>query len=135
MSGTGNQTERPLSPHLQIYKPQWTSVLSITHRATGLALALGTLLIVYWLVAAASGPEAFAAAQACIGSSLGRLALFGWSAALFYHLANGVRHLFWDAGRGFELETAYLSGLGVLAATVILTTLAWLLGYWVMGAF
>src|SRR5436190_23067696 len=84
---------RPLSPHLQIYRPQLTSILSITHRAAGVALAVGTLLLVYWVVAAASGPAAYATAQACIGSWIGRLVLFGWSAALVYHLANGIRHL------------------------------------------
>src|SRR3546814_2392413 len=88
-------TERPLSPHLQIYRPQISSVLSILHRATGIALAVGTLLLVYWLTAAAAGPEAFSTAQALIGSFIGRLFLFGWSFALFYHLGNGIRHLAW----------------------------------------
>lgn len=120
---------RPLSPHLQVYRPQWTSVLSITHRATGIALAVGTFLLVYWIVAAASGPEAYASAQGFIGSFFGRLLLFGWSIALFYHLANGIRHLFWDAGYGFDLTTAYRSGMAVLAATVALTLLSWIVGY------
>ena len=127
------QSERPLSPHLQIYRPQLTSILSITHRAAGVALAVGTLLLVYWVVAAASGPEAYASAQRCIGSVLGRLCLFGWSVALFYHLCNGIRHLFWDAGYGFELKTAYASGYAVLAGTAVLTVLAWILAYSVMG--
>lgn len=124
---------RPLSPHLQVYRPQWTSVLSITHRATGMALAVGTFLLVYWIVAAASGPEAYADAQSFIGSFLGRLLLFGWSIALFYHLANGVRHLFWDAGYGFDLMTAYRSGMAVLVATVVLTLVSWIVGYAAMG--
>ena len=127
------QSERPLSPHLQIYRPQLTSILSITHRAAGVALAVGTLLLVYWVVAAASGPEAYAGAQRCIGSWLGRLALLGWTAALFYHLCNGIRHLGWDAGYGFELKTAYATGYAVLAGTAILTVLAWILAYSVMG--
>lgn len=119
--------ERPLSPHLQVYRPQLTSVLSITHRATGVALAAGTLLLVCWLIAAASGPQAFASLQSFMGSWLGLLLLFGWSVSLFYHLANGIRHLFWDAGLGFDLKTAYASGWAVLAATVALTLIAWVI--------
>lgn len=125
---------RPLSPHLQVYRPQWTSVLSISHRATGVALAFGTLLLVYWLVAAASGPEAFALAQELIGSIVGQLLLFGWTFALFYHFCNGIRHLFWDAGYGFELRNAYWSGLAVLAGSAVLTLLFWALGYSLWGA-
>ena len=124
---------RPLSPHLQIYRPQMTSVLSITHRLTGVALALGTLLFVYWLVAAASGAEAYETARGLISSWFGRLLLFGWSLALFYHLFNGIRHLFWDAGIGYELPDAQRSGWAVLAATVILTVITWIAGYGVRG--
>ena len=126
---------RPLSPHLQVYKPQLTSVLSITHRATGIALAVGTLLLVSWIVAAATGESAFANVQAFIGSWIGRILLFGWSFAVFYHLCNGIRHLFWDAGKGFELETAYMSGRLVVAAAIVLTIVAWVWGYAAMGAF
>jgi len=121
--------QRPLSPHLQIYRWQYTSVLSILHRITGVALAVGTLLLVYWLIAAAAGPDAFATAQGFIGSILGRLLLFGWTVALFYHLANGIRHLLWDAGRGFELRTAYASGWAVVIAAVALSVIAWIAGY------
>lgn len=120
--------ERPLSPHLQVYKPQLTSALSILHRLTGVALGFGTLLLVWWLAAAAAGPEAFATAQGFIGSWLGLLLLFGWSVALFYHLCNGIRHLFWDAGYGFELPQAYASGWAVVIATGVLTLLAWVVG-------
>lgn len=127
--------DRPLSPHLQIYKPQLTSVLSITHRATGIALAVGTLLLVWWLAAAAAGPEAYEAAQGFIGSVLGRLLLFGWTYALFYHLCNGIRHLFWDAGRGFELVNAYRSGWAVVLVSIALTVVAWVWGYASLGAF
>jgi succinate dehydrogenase / fumarate reductase cytochrome b subunit len=123
---------RPLSPHLQVYKPQLTSVLSITHRATGVALAVGTLLLVYWLVAAASGPDRFATAQDFIGSPVGIFLLLGWSVALFYHLANGIRHLGWDAGYGFELPAAYRSGYAVLIATAALTAISWIIGIAVM---
>ena len=125
--------QRPLSPHLQIYRRQITSVLSISHRATGVALSVGTLLLVWWLVALASGPAAFATAQGFIGSWLGRLLLLGWTFSLFFHLANGIRHLFWDAGYGFELKTTYASGWTVVVASVVLTVLAWGVGLATMG--
>jgi len=124
---------RPLSPHLQVYKPQLTSVLSILHRATGIAVSVGTLLLVWWLVAAAAGPDAYAAVQAFNGSFIGRLLLFGWTLSLMYHLCNGIRHLFWDAGIGLELEAAYASGWTVLVATVVLTLGTWIAAYTVMG--
>jgi succinate dehydrogenase / fumarate reductase cytochrome b subunit len=127
-------TNRPLSPHLQIYRPQLTSVLSILHRITGVALAVGTILLVYWLIAAASGPEAFAVATGIIGSWIGLILLFGWTFALFFHLANGIRHLFWDAGLGFELKTVYASGWTVVVAAAVLTLLAFIAGFALMGA-
>lgn len=120
--------ERPLSPHLQIYRPQLTSVLSVSHRATGIALAAGTLLLVWWLVAAAVGEDAYETAQDWIGSWIGVLALIVWSYALFYHLLNGIRHLVWDAGYGFELDVAYKSGWAVVIGSVALTVVAWLIG-------
>ena len=119
---------RPLSPHLQIYRPQITSVLSISHRATGLALSMGTLLLVWWLVALARGPEAFASVQSFVGSWLGRLLLLGWTFSLFFHLANGIRHLCWDAGYGFEIKTAEISGWVVVAAATALTVIVWVVG-------
>lgn len=125
---------RPLSPHLQVYKLPLTSMMSITHRITGVALSVGTLLLVWWLVAAAAGPEAFGTAQSFIGSWIGRLLLLGWSFALFYHLCNGIRHLFWDAGKGFELETSHATDKVVIVAAVVLTVLAWIWGYAAMGA-
>lgn len=118
---------RPLSPHLQVYKPQLTSVMSICHRATGIALAVGMLLMVWWVVAAAAGPEAFATAHGFLGSWFGMLILFGFTVALMYHLCNGIRHLFWDAGYGFELETAYKSGWMTLGAAAVLTVVAWII--------
>jgi succinate dehydrogenase / fumarate reductase cytochrome b subunit len=134
--GMGGQPgSRPLSPHLQVYKPQLTSILSIVHRLTGVALAFGTLVLVWWLVAAATGGEAFSTAQAIIGSWFGRLLLFGWSFALFYHLCNGIRHLFWDMGRGFELGTVTTSGCAVVISSLVLTMVAWVWGYSSMGAF
>jgi succinate dehydrogenase / fumarate reductase cytochrome b subunit len=135
MAGNIDRAGRPLSPHLQVYKWQWTMALSILHRATGVALAVGTLLLVWWLAAAAYGEAAYAEVQAFLGSWLGRLLLFGWSLAFFYHLANGIRHMIWDTGRLLDLGGAYRSGMIVLAATLVLTLAAWLGAYWAMGAF
>lgn len=120
--------ERPLSPHLQVYRWQLTSVMSILHRATGIALSAGAILLVWWLVAAAVGPRSYARAQAFLGSWIGIILLFGWSLALFYHLCNGLRHLWWDTGRGFELRHVYAGGWAVVAATIALTAIAWGVG-------
>ncbi len=128
-----SQVQRPLSPHLQVYKPQLTSVLSITHRATGLALAVGTIFLVWWLLAAATGPTAFAEAQAFWYSWIGRLMLLGWTWSLFFHLCNGIRHLFWDAGHGYELKTAYASGWTAVTGSVVLTLISWIAAYMVRG--
>ncbi len=127
--------DRPLSPHLQVYRPQLTSVLSITHRMTGVALTVGTLLLIYWLVAIASGEAAYDTAQGLIGSVLGRLLLFGWSVALFYHLCNGIRHLSWDAGFLLELPALYRSGWAMLVAALALTLISWIAGYAARGSF
>lgn len=116
---------RPLSPHLQVYRPQLTSILSITHRMTGIALSLGTVGLVYWLMAVADGQAQFASVQGLYGSFVGKLLLFGWSYALFYHLCNGIRHLFWDAGKHLEIEAVNKGGLIMLACSVILTLAAW----------
>lgn len=126
--------ERPLSPHLQVYRPQLTTVLSILHRITGAALAVGLLLWVCWLLAIADGSATYDAVQAFNAHWFGRLLLFGWSFSLLYHLCNGIRHLVWDAGHGYELPDVYRSGWLVVAAAVILTALAWVWGYSSMGA-
>ena len=120
--------ERPLSPFMfpTWYRFQITSALSILHRLTGIGLAAGTILLTWWLVAVAAGGEVFAATHAFLASPIGMLLLLLWSAAFFYHLCNGVRHLVWDVGRGFELRHARRSGYAVLAASVVLTVLAWL---------
>jgi succinate dehydrogenase cytochrome b subunit len=125
---------RPLSPHLQVYKPQLTSLLSILHRITGVGLAVGALLLVWWLVAAAAGPDAFATVQAVNGSWIGRLLLFGWTFALFYHLCNGIRHMFWDIGMGFDMSSVQRSGWMVVLGSGALTVIAWIWGYISMGA-
>ena len=124
---------RPLSPHLQVYKWLWTMMFSIIHRATGVALAVGTVALVWWLLALASGPEYFDFVQTAFGSILGRLALLGWTWSLFYHLSNGVRHLVWDAGWGFELGVAQASGWIVMLSSVVLTLIAWGFGYMALG--
>jgi len=126
-------TERPLSPHLQIYRPQITSVLSIVHRFTGVALTLGTLLLTWWLVSAAYGPDAFADAQAFVGSWFGQLLLWGFTFALFYHLGNGIRHLAWDFGWGFELLQVRASGLAMLAFAVVGSLLTLIVAYAARG--
>lgn len=121
--------ERPLSPHLQIYRWPVTMATSILHRATGCGLAGGTLLLTWWLAAAAAGPEYYAAFQSIAGSILGRLVLLGFTWALFYHLLNGIRHLFWDAGHGYSIPVANKSGWAVIIGSVVLTLLAWILAY------
>ncbi|MCR4377743.1 MAG: succinate dehydrogenase, cytochrome b556 subunit [Rhodospirillales bacterium] len=124
---------RPLSPHLQIYRPQVTSVLSITHRLTGVVLAFAALLLTYWLASAAYGPESFARAQAVLESWFGRLVLFGFTFSLFYHLCNGIRHLGWDLGWGFDLVKLRLTGVLVIIASMGLTVLSWMLAYGHVG--
>ena len=119
--------QRPLSPHLQIYKPQLTSVLSITHRATGMFLSFGALLLITWLVAIALGLETYLIITDFFNSILVQLLLIGLTFSLYYHLANGIRHLVWDCGFGFELPKAYLSGWLVVAFSIIATTLTWVI--------
>ncbi|MGD9582856.1 MAG: succinate dehydrogenase, cytochrome b556 subunit [Lysobacterales bacterium] len=117
---------RPLSPHISIYRKQLTSVLSILHRMTGVVLALGLLLLAYFVVALAAGPEAFAGFARISRSWLGALLWLGLAFSLAYHLANGVRHLFWDIGRGFELHQTTRSGWSVVTVSIIATlVVAW----------
>lgn len=126
---TNSPPQRPLSPFMigPYYRPQLTSMLSIVHRATGVFLSMGTLLLSGWLIAAASGPDAYACVEKLLAAWYGKLVLFGWSYALFYHLCNGIRHLFWDAGYGFELKQVYFSGYLMIAGSVLLTAGAWAL--------
>jgi succinate dehydrogenase / fumarate reductase cytochrome b subunit len=120
---------RPLSPFMfpTWYRFQITSALSILHRLTGIALTVGSMLLAWWLIAVAAGGEVFAATHAVLASPIGILLLFLWSVAFFSHLCNGIRHLAWDVGWGFEIRQARLSGYAVLAATAVLTVVAWLL--------
>ena len=120
---------RPLSPHLQIYRPQITSLLSITHRFTGIALAIGAMFFTYWLLSAAYGADKFALAQVLFRSWIGQLILWGFTFSLFYHLANGIRHLAWDAGWGYELDKLRISGWLVLLFSGSMTILTLLIAY------
>lgn len=119
---------RPLSPNVQIYRPQLTSVLSITHRLTGIFLSVGAILLVIWLAAAATGPQPYSVVNDALHSPLGFVLLVVWTFSLFFHLCNGVRHLLWDAGYGFELRTIYASGWTVLVASSLLTLVTWIIG-------
>ena len=118
-------TQRPLSPHLQIYKRQVQMMTSIVHRATGIALAVGSLLVVGGLLHLAAGEDSFNHFKSIIGSPVGMVLLLGWSWALFYHLCNGIRHLVWDAGYGLDLKNVYRGGWLVVAASLLLTAAAW----------
>ncbi|SFY45625.1 succinate dehydrogenase subunit C [Paracoccus pantotrophus] len=119
---------RPKSPNMQNYRPQLTSVLSFGHRLSGVALSLGAFGLAGWLMAGASGQDAFGSAQALLLSVLGRIALFLVTLALFYHLCNGVRHLAWDSGRDFELRAIYAGGWTVVGTSLILTLALWTWG-------
>lgn len=122
-----NRGNRPLSPHLQVYRPQWTSMTSIAHRVTGVGLLLGAVLVVWWFLAAATGPEAFENADWFLTSWFGLLVLFGLTWALAFHLLNGIRHLMWDTGAGLDIETAETAGKIVTAASLVVAILIWIL--------
>ncbi|MEO1495005.1 MAG: succinate dehydrogenase, cytochrome b556 subunit [Pseudomonadota bacterium] len=118
-----NRGNRPLSPHLQVYRPQWTSMLSILNRITGVGMALGAVFIVWWLLAAATDAEYFEFVNGLLTSWLGSLIWIGLAWALSYHTLNGIRHLWWDTGNGFDLDQVELSGKVVVAASVVVTVL------------
>ena len=120
-----NNNDRPLSPHLSIYRWPITMATSILHRATGVGLAVGFVVFVAWLFDAASGPDAYSTFLGAMESTVGCVLLIGWSYAFFYHLANGVRHLVWDTGRGLEKEQATASAWFVIVASVVLTAAFW----------
>jgi len=117
--------ERPLSPHLQVYAWQITMTMSIIHRATGIALAVGAFGLAWWLLAIALGGDSYAHFSACLASPFGKFVLFGFTASLVYHLFNGIRHLLWDAGRGFDIPAVYRSGYTVWVLTAIVTVAIW----------
>src|ERR1700688_3775630 len=132
-STTGSRRPRPLSPHLQIYRPMLTMVMSIVHRITGTALYFGMLLLAWWLIAAASGPNAYANVEWFMGSLIGRLMLFGYTWALLHHVLGGIRHLIWDTGHGFEPAEREMLTLVTLVGSIALTLLVWVVGYLAMG--
>lgn len=131
-SATGG--DRPLSPHIWIYRWPVAMLTSITHRATGIANAAGLVLVTLFLLATAMGRDVFSLAHALLAAWYGRLILFGFTLALSYHLLNGIRHLVWDTGAGFGLKTARNSGLFVIFSTFILTLIIWIAAYWFAGA-
>lgn len=120
---------RPLSPHLQIYRWTWTMAMSVAHRVTGSALYVGTLLLAWWLVAMATGPEAYATFQWVAGSWLGRLVLFGYTWVLMHHMLGGLRHFVWDLGLGYDLATRMNLARITLVGSAVLTVLVWIVGY------
>ncbi len=131
MSSKSTADNRPMSPFMlgPYYRFQWTSVLSFAHRLTGIGLTIGTVLLVGWLVALAGGPQWFNLYSAQLGAWYGQILLFCWAWALMYHLGNGIRHLFWDIGKGFDLKTAERSGYAVIVVSLLLTAAAWALAY------
>ncbi len=125
---TSLKAKRPLSPHIQIYKIQITSLLSILHRGTGIVLYGGSLLWALWFVALAMGPQSYETFQGLLMTPIGLLFLLGWSFSFFYHLCNGIRHLLWDMGVGYDMPTVRLTGWTVVIFSFLLTALAWALG-------
>ncbi|MGD9827935.1 MAG: succinate dehydrogenase, cytochrome b556 subunit [Hyphomicrobiaceae bacterium] len=125
MAEANRAVRRPLSPHLQIYKPLINMVMSILHRITGIALYAGTLLLAWWLIAAATGPSYFAFVSAIFASLPGKIVLFGYTWALVHHMLGGIRHLIWDTGRGFELGTVNLLSWLTIIGSITVTGLIW----------
>lgn len=126
-------SNRPLSPHVMHYRLPLLAWLSMTHRITGVALSVGTLLVMYWLLALAAGPEAYERAQGIMTSGFGQLILFGFTWALYYHFCNGIRHLVWDVGYNLDIEGAESSGKLVLIASILLTIFSWIFGHALSG--
>jgi succinate dehydrogenase / fumarate reductase cytochrome b subunit len=124
---------RPLSPHMQVWRWHLTMLTSILHRATGVALYGGALILAGWAIALASGPANYLFFMTLLGSPLGRVVMFGLTLSIFYHLANGIRHLVWDAGAGLDIKTANLTGAAVIAFSVAATVVVWLIAL-MMGA-
>jgi succinate dehydrogenase / fumarate reductase cytochrome b subunit len=128
MTHAAKPSARPLSPHLQVYRLPLAAWLSISHRITGVGLTLGTLLMAWWVTAAAYGEEAYVTFTSFLSAWYGMLILLGFSLALFFHLCNGIRHLFWDAGKNFSIAETKLTNAIVIAGTIILTVVAWFFG-------
>ncbi len=134
-SASASRRERPLSPFLSVYRWPVTMLTSIVHRVTGVGLGAGVLVLAWWLIATAAGPNAYATFSAVAGSWFGKLVLFGFTWALLFHLLNGIRHLVWDFGFGFEKSRAERTGTIVIALSVILTIAVWVLVYIRGGSF
>ena len=126
-------TERPVSPHMQIYRWPLPMLMSILHRITGCALYFGTLLMAWWLTAAGSGPKAYGKVAGFVDSYFGRLVLFGYTWALIHHILGGIRHLIWDTGRGFSQQEREGLALATGVGSVILTVLLWIVGFFLIG--
>jgi succinate dehydrogenase / fumarate reductase cytochrome b subunit len=134
MSKSTATRQRPLSPHLSVYKPTITMTMSIVHRITGAALYFGTLLVAWWLIAASISQDYFDYVSWVFGSFLGRLVLFGYTWALIHHMLGGIRHFVWDTGAGLEKHTASKIAWATLAGSVALTLAIWIVGYMARGA-
>lgn len=128
MSSTSTQSKRPLSPHLSIYKPIPTMVMSILHRVTGVALYVGTILVAWWLIAASTSGDYFAYANGFFGSWFGMLVLFGYTWALMFHLLGGIRHFVWDTGKLMAKQTSTKLAYATMIGSIILTALIWIIG-------
>ena len=133
MDGTNVPVERPLSPHLQIYGWPWPMAMSIVHRITGVGNYFGTLLIAWWLIAAASGPGPYATFASFINSFIGRFILFGYTWSVLHHMLGGIRHLIWDVGRGFAPNEREWLSLATAVGSIGLTILLWVVGYLYIG--
>ena len=127
MTQAAKPAARPLSPHLQVYRLPLAAWLSITHRITGIGLTIGTLLLTWWVASAAYGPHVYAQVMSFLTSPIGYLFMFGFSVALFYHLCNGIRHLLWDIGKNFEIAQTNRGNMVVIAGTIVLTVVSWVL--------
>jgi succinate dehydrogenase / fumarate reductase cytochrome b subunit len=133
MSHAKTGAERPLSPHLQIYRPMLTMLMSIAHRISGVGNAVGFLLLAWWLVAISIGPDAYAQVSAFFGSIFGRLLLFLFSWSLIHHMLGGIRHLIWDTGAGLDKVSIEVFAWATIIGSITLTVLVWIFGYWLRG--
>jgi succinate dehydrogenase / fumarate reductase cytochrome b subunit len=133
MSNT-TDARRPLSPHLQIYRPMLTMMMSIAHRISGASLAIGFILLAWWLIAVSIGPEAFATVNAFFASLFGRFLLFLFSWALIHHMLGGIRHLIWDTGHGLDLTSIEVFAWTTIIGSTVLTIALWVVGYWLKGS-
>jgi succinate dehydrogenase / fumarate reductase cytochrome b subunit len=132
-SSSSTERQKPLSPNIQLYRPQLTSVLSILNRLTGVLLSVAAIALVIWLLAAATGPEAYSGVRTALASWVGQVFLFGCTFAFFLHFFGGIRHLLWDTVHGFELWEIYMSGWTVVAASIVMTITTWVTSFYIGG--